>query len=99
MEGEYEWFLNDLREHDLLLSKSVNLYYSSFQNESSVIKKYLEDKQLFKNGFGKESNMIDVFRLPTSPTFVLIDSNGKIRNIIEGYDDSVLSSIIELVEI
>lgn len=91
--------LNQLKEDKLGLRNKVNLYYSSFQNENNAVKKYLENKKIFQNAFAMESNMINEFRLPVSPTFVLIDSNGKIRKIIEGFDDSVLITLNEIIKI
>lgn len=90
--------LNQLKEDKLGLKNKVNLYYSSFQNNNAAIKKYLENKKIFQNAFAMESNMIIEFRLPVSPTFVLIDPNGKVKKIIEGFDDSVFNTLNEAVE-
>lgn len=90
--------INQLKEDQFGLKHKVNLYYSSFQNKNTAVKKYLEDKSIFKNAFSKESNMIKEFRLPISPTFVLIDSNGKIIKIIEGFDNSVLMTLNKIID-
>lgn len=92
-----EMALNQLKEDKLGLKNKVDLYYSSFQNENNAVRKYLENKEIFQHAFAKESNMINEFRLPVSPTFVLIDSNGKIRKIIEGFDNSVLTTLNEII--
>ena len=81
-----------IEDQEELLGK-VNLYYSSFQNTNASLRPYLENKEIFKNAFGKESKMIDEFRLPVSPTFVIIDQGGRIKHIIEGFDNTVLSEI------
>jgi len=90
--------LRHLKEDEMGLKNEINLYYSSFQNNNSAVKKYLEDKNIFQNAFAIESNMIDEFRLPVSPTFVLIDSNGRIKKIIEGFDDTVLTTLNEMIK-
>lgn len=90
--------LNQLEEDKLGLKTKVNLYYSSFQNNNNAIKKYFENKKIFLNAFAMESNMIDEFRLPVAPTFVLIDGNGKIMKIIEGFDDSVFDTLNEIIK-
>ena len=85
--------LHQLEEDKYGIRTKANLYYSSFQDNNEAIQKYLKDKPIFDHAFAKESQMIDVFRLPVAPTFVLIDSKGKIIKVIEGYDQSVLKSI------
>ena len=89
--------LKQLKEDKMEIVNEVDLYYSSFQNSNSAVKKYLENKGIFHNAFGIESKMIDEFRLPVGPTFVLIDSNGRIKKIIEGFDDSVLNTLSEII--
>ncbi|MEM6377436.1 MAG: hypothetical protein AAF705_04430, partial [Bacteroidota bacterium] len=90
--------LNRLENDEFGLRNKLNLYYSSFQNNNVAIKKYLEHKKIFQNAFAIESNMIEEFRLPTAPTFVLIDSNGKILKIIEGFDDLVFPTLYKLIK-
>ena len=90
--------LRQLQNHESGLRSKVDLYYSSFQNDNKAIKNYLKDKHMFRNAFAKESHMIQEFRLPVSPSFVLIDSTGKIVKIFEGYDGSEFKELNLLLD-
>ena len=89
--------LIDFKEAKYNFTPRIKLYYSSFQNTSSSLKNYLEKKGFPYQAFSKESNMIEAFSLYHSPSFVLIDSNGKVMKVIEGYDDEVKNTLFELL--
>jgi thioredoxin-related protein len=91
--------LADLKKNHQLLMDRINIYYSSFQNNNSSLKKYLEDKPFFKNSFGRESNMIADFRLADAPTFVIINSKGIVEKIIAGYEETVFHEIENIIRI
>lgn len=92
-----ETALKDFKAAHYDFSKEINFYYSSFQNDSSALKRYLEKKEFPNSGFGKESHMIDEFSLYHAPSFVLIDSSGTIIKVIEGYDEEVKATLLELL--
>lgn len=95
--GFSESALYDLKIDEYELKSHANLYYSSFQNNNVAIQNYIEDKPYFKNAFAMESNMIMDFRLPVSPTFVVINGHGVITKIVEGYDETVLKELHDLI--
>lgn len=89
--------LKDFKEADYKFTDQINLYYSSFQNSSFILKKYLNKKGFPFKAFGKESKMIDDFSLYHAPSFVLIGPSGKIVKVIEGYDEEVKHFLFELL--
>jgi thioredoxin-related protein len=92
-----ETALKDFKEANYDFSEEINFYYSSFQNESTVLKHYLHKKEFPNAAFGKESQMIEEFSLYHAPSFVLIDSNGVIQKVMEGYDEEVKRTLLEIL--
>ena len=90
--------LKDFRNERYQFSDDINLYYSSFQNPASTLKKYLKKKEFPNTAFGKESNLIAEFSLYHSPAFALIDSDGKILKVMEGYDDEVKENLFNILK-
>jgi len=91
-----EMALKDFKAAKYQLKDNVNMHYSSFQNTSASLKKYLKKKEFPFMAFGKESEMITDFSLFHSRSFAFIDSNGKIIKVIEGYDDDVKNELFDL---
>jgi len=85
--------LLDLQLLNYTFANNIALYYSSFQNASPVLGKYLKKKSFPFSAFGEESKMIEDFSLYHAPSFVLIDSQGEILEIIEGYDEQVRDTL------
>jgi hypothetical protein len=93
-----EMALRDFKAVNYDFKAPINLYYSSFQNKSAVLKKYLKGKGFPFKAFGQESNMIEDFSLYTAPSFALIDSDGKILKVIEGYSENVKDTLMGILE-
>lgn len=87
--------LLDFKQAEYKFTDSVDLYYSSFQNEAPALKKYLQKKEFPYPAFAKESNMIEAFSLYHSPSFVLIDATGEVMEVIEGYDEEVRDTLFQ----
>lgn len=92
-----EMALKDFKEAGYAFNKDINFYYSSFQNPGETLKRYLYKKGFPNTGFGKESKMIEDFSLYHSPSFVFFDSNGMVQKVIEGYDERVKATLLELL--
>lgn len=92
-----EMALKDFKEVNYHFSEDINFYYSSFQNASPILKRYLEKKEFPNTAFGKESGMIEDFSLYHAPSFVLFDSTGTILKVIEGYNEEVKKELFEML--
>ncbi|MBK9736324.1 MAG: hypothetical protein IPO92_15725 [Saprospiraceae bacterium] len=92
-----EQALKDFENENYNFKEGINVYYSSFQNVNAVLKSYINKKKLPFVSFGKESNMIEEFSCYFSPTFVLINSEGFVLNVLEGYDNEVKRVLFELL--
>ncbi|MEZ5042809.1 MAG: hypothetical protein R2828_23140 [Saprospiraceae bacterium] len=89
--------LKDWQKEGYHFNPDINIYYSSFQNKGSVLKKYLAKKNFPFTAFGQESHMIESFSLYFAPSFALIDAEGTVLKVIEGYDEEVKKTLLKLL--
>jgi len=90
--------LRDFKDSGYWFTDEVDLFYSSFQNTGPSLKKYLAKKEFPFKAFGKESEMIQDFSLYHAPSFVFIDSNGKVLKVVEGYDEEVKKTLFDIIK-
>lgn len=93
--GGCEFAMKEMRKRNYAFNKEINFYYSSPYNNSKVLKKYLEKKDFPYGAFSKESNMVKDFNIFSYPTFVLIDTNGKIEKVMSAFTKEVEEIIFE----
>lgn len=95
--GACELAIKDLLAIYPNLKKDINVFYTSFQNKNFAVEKYIQRKKLPIVAFGAESNMIVDFQLYTSPTYLFIDKNGFVTEILEGFDQENRTKLLDLL--
>jgi len=95
--GNCEFGIKDLLTIYPNLKKDINVFYTSFQNKNFAVEKYIQRKKLPIVAFGAESNMIVDFQLYTSPTYLFIDKNGFVTEILEGFDQENRTKLLDLL--
>ena len=92
-----EMALKDLSLANNNIRKDVDIFYSSFQNNHSALKKYLNKKDISYISFGSESNLLSNFGMYHSPSFVIINTNGEVMKIIEGYEKAKKDELFQFL--
>lgn len=87
--GGCEYALREMKKKDYNLRDGIKLYYSSPRDKNEALKNYFDRKEFPFNGFGEESKMNKDFSIYSFPTFVLIDSEGVVKQVNISYDDGV----------
>lgn len=95
--GNCELGIKDLLMNYPNLKKNINVFYTSFQNKNFAVEKYIQKKKLPFVAFGAESNMIIDFQLYNSPTYLFIDKNGFVTEILEGFDKENRSKLMDIL--
>lgn len=95
--GACELAIKDLLMIYPNLKKDINVFYSSFQNKNFAVEKYIQRKKLPFVAFGAESNMIVDFQWYNSPTYLFIDKNGFVTEILEGFDQENRTKLKDLL--
>ncbi|MEM6964201.1 MAG: hypothetical protein AAF573_05500 [Bacteroidota bacterium] len=86
--GGCEVAMRDFIKREYKIKSDIDLMYSSPVDKQSTLKKYLTKQEFPFKGFAKESKMNEDFSIFMFPTFVLVDSGGKVKEVIEGYDET-----------
>lgn len=92
--GGCEYAMKKMKENNYNVKEDVDFVYYSFKDESTAINTYLKKKGFKGLGFGKESNMNEQLRAHAFPTFYIIDENGIVTDIYEGYGEELEAQII-----
>jgi hypothetical protein len=95
--GNCELGIKDLLMIYPNLKKDINIFYTSFQNKNFAVEKYIQRKKLPFVAFGAESNMIIDFQLYNSPTYLFIDKNGFVTEILEGFDQENRTKLLDIL--
>jgi thioredoxin-related protein len=87
--GNCEYAFREMKKKKFAVRSDVDLVYSSPVDESSKLKRYLKKKGFPFTRFDKSSRMNDNFKVAGFPTFVVIDEQGGVEDVIGGYDGKV----------
>ncbi|WP_020568512.1 TlpA family protein disulfide reductase [Neolewinella persica] len=87
--GNCEYAFREMKKKKFAVRSNVDLVYSSPVDESFKLEGYLKKKGFPFTSFDKSSRMNDNFKVAGFPTFVLIDEQGVVEEVIDGYDQVV----------
>jgi hypothetical protein len=87
--GGCEYAMSEMKKKDFKIREGLHFYYSSPLDKSSTLQSYLEKKGFPFSAFSKESNMNEDFSVLAFPTFVLINSEGEVSQVVSGYTAEV----------
>jgi len=93
--GGCEYALREMKKKNFALRDGVELMYSSPVDKSEALPRYFKKKTFPFVGFGKESLMNENFNVASFPTFVLINEDGGVEEVMGGYDQEVEQVLFE----
>jgi hypothetical protein len=93
--GGCEYAMREMKKKEFALRDGVRLVYSSPVDQPEALEKYFNKKEFPFEGFGKDSRMNDNFKVAAFPTFVQINAEGRVEQVIGGYDQEVEDIIFE----
>lgn len=93
--GGCEYAMREMKKEQFKARDGMSLYYSSPVNPNTAVKAYLGKKGFPFTAFSKESNMNEDFGVDFFPTFVRIDADGRVAEVVSGYDDNVRALLFD----
>lgn len=91
--GGCEYAMREMSKNGYRIRKGLDFYYSSPLDKRTTLQTYLEKKGFPLGAFSKESQMNEDFPVYAFPTFVLLDSDGVVKQVASGYDEEVAEMI------
>ena len=83
-----------MKKKEYKIKDNINFYYSNPVDEASILASYLEKEQFSFPVFTKESNMSKDFGIWSYPTFVVLDTKGKVEKVIMGYKKKEVDKVL-----
>lgn len=81
--------MRELKNNKYNIKDGLDFYYSSPVDNQSTLAAYLRKKEFPFPAFSRESGMNQEFSIFAYPTFVLIDSEGMVTQVLAGFDEAV----------
>lgn len=93
--GGCEYTMREMKKEQFKLRDGIRLYYSSPVNPNTALKAYLAQKEFPFPAFSQESNMNEDFGAYFFPTFVRIDAEGVVTQVLFGYGEDVRAILFD----
>lgn len=87
--GGCEYVLREMKNQNFQIKEGIDFFYSNPVDNQKVIATYLARKDFPFSAFCRESMMNDVFSVSAFPTFVLVNAEGLVLEVLNGYNDRV----------
>lgn len=83
-----------MKKKGFKIKDDINFYYSNPVDEASILASYLKKEQFSFPVFTKSSNMSKDFGIWSYPTFVVLDTKGKVEKVVMGYKEKEVNKIL-----